>query len=364
VGSSSDARLVPPPLKILENGGRHRCCDAEPELVSAGLGSLVDPSGPRPDLGGIRRAVAGSHAGRVRPSTHRGYEGLLRLYALPSLGDVPLAELHPLQLQDIYGKLLESGGPVRGALSAGTVLNLHRVLVQSLGSAVRWGLLPSNPAAAAQPPRPRRAELVAIDPDLMARILESAAGTPMEVPVAIALATGMRRGEILGLQWSDLNEDLTIAHVRRSLQPVGGLSFQEPKSSRSRRTVALPAFLRPYLERQRKDQEARRARNPGRWKDTGLVVDAGGGSPVHPDTLSSGWIRLVRQAGLPHLRFHDLRHGHATLMLLQGVHPKIVSERLGHASIGITLDIYSHVLPSMQSEAADAFDRLLNASRA
>jgi integrase len=172
----------------------------------------------------------------------------------------------------------------------------------------------------------------------------------------------MRRGEILALKWSDLDEGLTVAHVRRSLETAGGrLVFEGPKTKRSRRAVALPAFLRPYLVRHRAEQEARRAACP-QWVDLDLVLDRGDGRPRHPDTLSSGWRRLVRQSGLPHVRFHDLRHAHATLMLVGGVHPKVVSERLGHASVGITLDTYSHVLPSMQTEAARMLDELFSAS--
>ncbi len=138
------------------------------------------------------------------------------------------------------------------------------------------------------------------------------------------------------------------------------MSFEEPKTRRSRRAVALPEFIRPYLEAQRETQAARKERCAS-WTDLNLVLDRGNGRPVNPDTLSAGWAKFLRKAGLPHVRFHDLRHAHATLMLLQGVHPKVVSERLGHASVGITLDTYSHVLPSMQTEAARAFDRLFPA---
>jgi integrase len=295
---------------------------------------------------------------RVRAKTYEGYEGLVRLYARPRIGDVPLGSLSPLGLQRLYADLLSD--PKR-RLSAGTVLNLHLVLTQAFSQAVRWGVMASNPASGAQPPRPRRAEPAAVDASLCERLLQATRGTRLECPVAIAMATGMRRGEILGLRWSDIDEGDTVAHVRRSIQPTRtGLVYENPKTKRSRRSVVLPEFLGPYLERQKKDQNRRRATLGPFWCESDLVIDRGDGSALNPDTLSSGWSGFLRRAGLPHVRFHDLRHAHATLMLSKGVHPKIVSERLGHASIGITLDTYSHVLPAMQQEAAAAFDELFS----
>lgn len=296
-------------------------------------------------------------AGRVRPKTLVGYEGLIRLYALPALGSLRLADIGPLNIQRLYGDLF---GPDRG-LSGGTVINLHLVLTQAFGQAERWGLIARNPVAGAQPPRARRPERAAVDADLAERLIAVTGGTRLQLPVVIALSTGMRRGEILALRWSDLDADLGVAHVRRTLQTAGGeLLFVEPKTTRSRRAVELPAFVRPHLERQRDGRPGRKASCPT-WIEHDLVIDRGDGRPVNPDTLSSAWYRFCKKQGLPGIRFHDLRHAHATLMLLQGVHPKVVSERLGHASIGITLDTYSHVLPSMQSEAVRAFDELFTA---
>lgn len=299
-----------------------------------------------------------AHArGRVRVVTYEGYEALLRRHAVPRLGNLQLDELSPLRVQDLYRELL-TGSAARAPLSAGTVLNLHLVLRQAFAQAVRWQLLPANPVAGAQPPRPRRPPRLLVDPALLARLLRSVAGSWLEAPAAIAAATGMRRGETLGLRWADLADDLSAAQVQRTLQPTReGLAFESPKTARSRRTVLLPDFLRPYLERQRADQDDRRSTSPA-WQALDLVVDRGDGRPLNPDTLSTGWARHLRREQLPAVRFHDLRHAHATLMLVQGVHPKVVSERLGHASIGITLDTYSHVLPTLQQEAVAAFDSL------
>lgn len=293
---------------------------------------------------------------RVRATTYEGYECLLRCHVPAELGAMTLSELTPLTLQQMYTDLLT---PAEGRrLAAGTVLNLHLVLTQAFGQAVRWQLISTNPASGTQPPRPRRAQPVSVSPELLDRLIGVAVGTPLELPVALAAATGMRRGEILALRWADVSADFSMAHVQASLQPTrDGLVFERPKTARSRRAVALPTFLRPFLEHQREVQ-ARRRESGARWRENDLLVTRDDGSPVNPDSLSSAWRRLLRRHNLPPVRFHDLRHAHATLMLLQGVHPKVVSERLGHASVGITLDTYSHVLPSMQSQAAEAFDRL------
>src|SRR5689334_7185100 len=188
-----------------------------------------------------------AHAkGRVRAKTHDGYAGLIRLYALPSIGHLALDEVRPLTLQGLYSDLLARG------LSGGTVVNFHLVLTQAFGQAVRWNLLAANPAAGAQPPRPRRRELAVVDAPSAEQILAGVEGTSFEIPVTMAIATGMRRGEILALRWRDLDPEYTVAHVRRTLQTSGGkLVFEEPKTRRSRRAVDLPAFLRPYLERHR-----------------------------------------------------------------------------------------------------------------
>jgi len=343
-------------------GGRTGCVP-ETELSVAWMANtasaLTAPNDAAPEtMGDFLAAWLAHMRGRVRRVTWEGYEVLIRRHVMPSLGHIAFGELSPLQLQQLYAHLL-AGSEETPALSAGSVLNLHLVLTQALSQAVRWQLLVANPATGAQPPRPRRAPRLVVDPELAQRLLDATAGSVYELPCALAVATGMRRGEVLGLRWSDVSEDFSHLQVLRSLQPTQlGLVLEAPKTQRSRRSVLLPAFMHDYLRRQRDQQRSRREELGERWQDTGLVVDRGDGGPLNPDTLSTGWARFLRQRGLPRVRFHDLRHAHATLLLLQGVHPKIVSERLGHASVGITLDTYSHVLPSMQSQAADAFDSL------
>ena len=311
------------------------------------------------DVGTYLQSWLDHARGRVRQKTWQTYESMIRTRVGEDLRALPLADLHPLHLQGLYAELLKTG------LSGGSVLNLHLVLTNALSQAVRWGYIGANPAAGAQPPRPRRKELQVLDQQATEAILEAASGTRMEAPIGIAIATGMRRGEVLGLRWPDIDEAVTYAQVSRTLQnTTEGLVFEQPKTRRSRRKVVLPAFLKPYLERQKADQALRREALGEAWVNEDVVVDFVDGSPWNPDSFTPAWAAFLRRAGLPHVRFHDLRHAHATLMLSKGVHPKIVSERLGHASIGITLDPYSHVLPAMQQEAADAFDDLFSVDKA
>jgi integrase len=296
---------------------------------------------------------------RVRPATYEGYESLVRCHITPVLGHHRLTDLHPLHLQDLYSDRL-TATPARKALSASSVLNLHLVLTQALQQAVRWQLIVANPAHGAQPPRPRRPEPTIATGEILQRILEHLHGHPLELPATIALTTGMRRGEVCALRWSDLSGDYASAYIRQSLQATrAGLHFQQPKTHRSRRPIALPSTLRTLLAHHRAKQNQRRAAYGNCWQQTDLIVDRGDGGPRHPDTLSSAWRRFIRDHDLPHVRLHDLRHSHASLMMLEGVHPKIVSERLGHSTVSFTLDVYSHLLPDMQAEAADAMDRIL-----
>lgn len=290
--------------------------------------------------------------GRVRLKTWERYEGMISSHVIPALGHIGLQELHPTQIQRFYASLMPG-------LSTGSVINTHLVLRCALAQAVRWGYLSANPADGAQPPRARRKELAVVDPALAQRVLQASAHSRYELPIAIAIATGMRRGEILGLRWADLDADHSVLQVRRSLSATrGGYRFEEPKTRRSRRSVVLPSFIRPYLEARRADRNVRRTELGSNWCENDMICDQPNGEPWNPDCFSSGWGPHLKRRGVPHIRFHDLRHAHATMMLQEGVHPKIVSERLGHASIGITLDTYSHVLPSMQEEAAAAIDRI------
>ena len=243
-----------------------------------------------------------------------------------------------------------SGGRLDGAggLSASTVHHHHRVLRCALQRAVRWGLIASNPALLADPPRPRRPEIRILDEEDTKQLLMGLRGRPVYLATVIAVGTGMRRGEILGLQWQDIDLAKGVLRVTRTLgQTREGLRFGTPKTQRGRRQIHLPGFVVAAL---RDHWEARRATARPRKDD--LVVTLKCGRPWPPDSFSAEFVRQLEKAGLPRIRFHDLRHSHASLLLRLGVHPKVVSERLGHATVSFTLDTYSHLLPSMQAEAA------------
>lgn len=308
----------------------------------------------------LERWLADYAKPNVAPKTFERYEGIVRNHLVPALGSVPLAKLQPLHIQEYYSRALQSGRRDRrpGNLSPTTVLHHHRLLREALGQAVRWQVIPRNPADAVEPPRPAAKELRVLTAEQVDRLLEVAKGTPLSMAILLAVATGMRRGEILALRWQDVDLEAGTISVRRALEQTrAGLRFKEPKTAGSRRVVVLPTFAVEVLRRHRVVQAEQRLRAGPAWEDHDLVVTTPTGRPL-VNNLRRDFRTLLARAGLPPVRFHDLRHSHATWLLAQGVHPKIVSERLGHSQVGITLNIYSHVLPAMQREAAEKLDRL------
>ncbi len=243
------------------------------------------------------------------------------------------------------------------------------MLSEALNHAVKWGMLSRNVAQAVDPPRPARAEVNILAPERIQSLLdealglEAASGLPYQVLVFAALHTGMRKGELLGLRWSDVDLDMANISVNHSLQILRGgtLLLREPKTGRSRRTVAMTPSLAVRLHDHRIAQAALRTLLGSVLHDDDFVFSHPDGSAFDPNTVSPAFAKIARRAGLK-LRFHDLRHAHATLMLKSGIHPKIVSERLGHATVAFTLDTYSHVVPGLQEAAARTFDELLATS--
>jgi integrase len=304
----------------------------------------------------------------AKPSTSaktcEDYEGLIRRQIAPALGHYPLDKLQPLHIQGAYREWGERGRKDgTGGLSAKTIRHCHTLLKEALEQAVRWQIISRNPVAVVPPPRLARTERPTLDAEGIGRVVAVAAGTKLHVPILLAVATGLRRGEILALRWQDVDLDAGVLFVNQSLEhTTGSLRFKTPKTSKSRRPVTLPAFLVEALVRHRAEQAEHRLLVGPSYQNHHLVVARDDGLPLHPDGFTHGFAKLVARAGVQKVRFHDLRHSHATQLLKGGVHPKVVSERLGHSGIGITLDLYSHVVPGMQEEVARQLDAALRSA--
>ena len=334
--------------------------DAERELTKilreVDLGLIADP-GRLMLAAYLRDRWLPHQATRVRARTLERYRQLLEGHVIPSIGHVPMAKLRPVHVQQVIDAMLTKGRAPR------TVASAYRVLHGALAQAVRWQLLAVNPALAVRPPRPDRPTLQVPSSASVARILGAVRGTRLYVPLALIASTGMRRGEALALKWSDVDLESGRIRVTSSLQDVAGeLVFLAPKTDRSRRTIELPASATALLRRHRKDQAERRLLAGPAWRSLDLVIDQGDGGPYSPDALTRAYYRLVRSLGFTGGRIHDLRHAFATELLGAGVHPKVVSEALGHSSVGFTMDTYQHLMPSMQEAAARAIEQALGAA--
>ncbi len=323
------------------------------------LGTFVEPGKDTLDEY-LDRWLADAAKPRVREHAFRDYTALLARYVRPALGDRRLRDLTPLDVQGLYSAMLARG------LSARTVRYTHAVLRQALGQAVRWGMLARNIATLVDLPRQERAEMHALSQEEAARFLAVAQDDRWGVLFAFAVATGMRPGEYLALRWEDVDLRAGTARVTRALvRGKDGYRFEEPKTAKSRRTVPLPASTTKALSAHKVCQAEARLRAGERWQDLGLVFAGDDGQPLNAHNLVARHFKpSLQAAGLPKaVRLYDLRHTCATLLLLAGTHPKIVAERLGHASVTLTLDTYSHVLPTMQEEAAGRLEALLYGTR-
>lgn len=291
-----------------------------------------------------------------RLTTYGNYERAVRLHITPVIGRVPLAKLTALHIQRLYTSMADNG------YSPSTIRVAHAALMLALGKAVQWGLIQSNPAERADVPRRERTEMKYLTPQQVQRFLASLQGSHDLPFLATAVLTGLRLGELTGLQWDcvDLQKGtvsvVQTLHCRKGEQYILG----EPKTSASRRTVPLPASLAQILKVHRLSQLERRLQMGERWKDPlGLVFTREDGRPITPKAAHWALKRALERAGLPLLRMHDLRHTYATLLLSQGTHIKVASALLGHASVQITLDLYSHIIPGMDQQSAAGLDKLV-----
>jgi len=330
-------------------------------LVSIERGSYVKPK--RVTLGQWLESWLDSYV-KIHCSlrTKESYESEIQRHILPNLGQIPLSQLQPQHIQGYYAQALTVGRVNRrGGLSARTVEYHHRILSEALNHAVKMGFLVRNVAEAVEPPHPGHKDMVTLAAKDIPRFLRSARETPYYTLYCVTLFTGMRLGELLGLRWSDVDLNLASLSVVQALyKRCGVCKMIEPKSAHSRRQIALSPSLVLLLHQYKAKQEVERILLGKPLNDSDLVFAHTDGSPLDPGTVTHTFTNVLCKAGLPHIRFHDLRHTHATLMLKAGVHPKVVQERLGHASISITLDTYSHVLPGLQEAAAQRFEGLVD----
>ena len=293
--------------------------------------------------------------------TQESYTSIVERHLIPSLGKVALTDLQPMHIQSYYADKLNKGrADGKGGLSARSIVYHHRILSNSLDYAVKMGVAVRNVVKVVEPPRVAKVTMSTLSPEEVTKFLDVARETDYYVYFATLLYTGLRRGELLALRWRNLDLESGTLTVVETAYKLGNGEYRikEPKTTQSRRTVTLPLSLVELFKVYRADQELLRIQLGVSLNADDFVFIRPDGSPINPNAVTLAFRRIITRAMLKGIRIHDLRHTHATLMLKAGVHPKVVSERLGHANIGITLDIYSHVLPGMQEAAAEKFDRI------
>lgn len=307
---------------------------------------------------------------RLRPTTLRCYRQAVDSYVVPHLGDSRLSQLDRMLLEDVYADLLEAGGLHGKPLSVRTVQLAHKVLDRALRDAVVDGLLERNPAELARVPK-RDPEEVEVDDELqvwtpaqVVRFLQLVDDHSLRALWHLTIGTGARRGELLGLRWDDVDLEAQTITIRRALTNEGGVARLLGTKTSGVRTLSVTDSVIEALQRRREQQDAARVAIGAAFDDAdrwGLVFTDETGAPVPPMEVTVEFRRLVRELDVPVIRLHDLRHTHATLLLQRGVPIKVVSERLGHSTIAMTMDTYAHTMPAMDREAADRFDAELDA---
>ena len=292
----------------------------------------------------------------VRPKTFEGYRERLEKHVIPSLGSIPLAQMKPAHVQEYIAKKLKEG------LSANTVTGQYRILSEALSHAVKWDMVTRNVCLVVDPPRVEQVEMQALDIPGVQRLLDAAKDTPWYTFLYLAVGTGLRRSEMLALRWRDLDLQGFTLTVRRVLHWIKdqGFIFTEPKTKKSARTIPLPPSVAMALRVHRERQDAERETLGAPITDDGLVFARVDGSPFYPSVASHAFLSIARKAGLDEgIHLHSLRHTHASLLLAQGENLVVISQRLGHSKPSITSDIYAHLLPGIQKQAAERFDQQL-----
>jgi len=305
-----------------------------------------------------------THKPHIRMRTYERYHEAIHLHIIPMLGQYQLQKLSAQHVQAFYTRKLDEG------MASATVIYYHSVLHNALDMAVKWGLVARNVCNMVTLPRRERFEIQPLSVEQVQKFLMAVRGNKYEALFTLALATGMRRGELLGLKWQDISFGAATLQVRRILTRVptelrdekkGHVFVEaEPKTQKSRRNVIIASFALDVLKQHYQRQLEVKNQAGDVWQDHDYVFCTSIGTHLHPNHAVSELKKLLKQAGLPDIRFHDLRHSAATLLLSLGVHPKVVQELLGHTHISMTMDIYSHVLPGMQQDAMSKLNDVLS----
>jgi integrase len=308
----------------------------------------------------LERWLNDSVRNSVKQRTFENYSYVVRSHLIPAVGHMKVKTLTPTHVQGLYRSKLDAG------LSPRTVQLIHTTLHKALKQAVRWGLVHRNATEGVEAPRPAknpRKEMHPLSPGQARNLLEAARGERLEALYVLAITAGLRQGELFGLRWQDVDLENGTLSVRQQLVRTkgDGLQFATPKSAKGRRSVRLTSKAVQALKDHHEEQLEQKQRLAGLWKDTGLVFTSSVGTPLDPSNFTYHTFQpFLKRAELPKIRFHDLRHTCATLLLGRNVNPKIVQEMLGHANISETMDTYSHVLPAMQETAVSAIEDALS----
>jgi len=292
------------------------------------------------------------------PRTYESYQSTVERHLIPSLGHIQLKQLNPQAIQNYYGKACEK-------LSSRSVHYHHRLLSQSLKYAVKQGYLGRNPCELVDPPSPRKKPMRTLTPEELEVLLDNATSNQFYPIIYTAVSSGLRQAELLGLRWRDVDPDIMLSiSVNRVFHKRRGISqFNEPKTSHSRRQVSMTPKLALYLREYKQERKGLFQELGKEFALDNLVFCNIEGKPVDPSVLSHNFAKIVKRTGLENVRFHDLRHTFASLMLLRGAAPKVISEALGHSSVAFTMDVYSHIIKGMQEEAMALLDEVLPAGK-
>lgn len=303
----------------------------------------------------------------LAPKTIHRYKELLNTRILPAMGHLRIDQIRPTHLLEFYRNLQEEGIRLDGRpgrLSDSTVLYHHRVISAILQDAVEWQVIPSNPASRVKPPKVKKTPVPCYDEKQVALLLEALDKEPLKykVMVALDLATGIRRGELMGLEWQDVNFEEGTITIRQASQylPEKGTFTKEPKNEASKRVIAVPPSVMALLKEYKIKQAEEKDGVGSLWKGSDRLFTTWDGKPMHPDTISKWFPKFLARHNLPHIKFHALRHTSISMLIREGVHPKAISTRAGHSNISTTMDIYGHLLKSADREAANKLENLFH----